>query len=138
MTMKDLEELFYLEKLIQHEKEQLEELRSAAGLKSPVLTDMPHAPGAKDRIGEIVPKIVDQTTEIEEHIRQHEELRASIIRFINGIPNARINLIFRLRFIDKKHWEEIADFIGGNETGESARKAATRYLELEAMYSEGE
>ena len=131
--MQELKQLFYLEKLIQHEKERLEELRAAADVKSPALTDMPRAQGAYDRIGDIVPRIADQTAEIEEKLEEYMILRNKILEFIERIPNARIKLIIRLRFISQMRWEEIADFIGGNETGESARKAVERYLELEAQ-----
>lgn len=129
MTVQDLQQLFYLEKLIEHEKERLEELRASAGLKSPLLSDMPKAPGARDKLGDLVPKIVDQEAEIAKSIRKYSETRERLLRYINHVPNARIKMIMILRFIDQKPWQEVADIIGGKETEYSVKHAIYRYVE---------
>lgn len=137
MTIQELQQLFYLGKLIEHEQDRLEALRSAVSLQSPVLSDMPKAPGRRDKLGDVVPRIVDQEAEIAESIRKYKETRDRLMRYINTVPNARIKMILILRFIDQKSWEEVADVIGGKETGDSARMCVTRYLEMEQSYSGG-
>lgn len=129
MTVQELQQLFYLEKLIEHERERLEELRASAGLKSPLLSDMPKAPGARDKLGDLVPKIVDQEAEIAKSIKKYSETRERLLRYINHVPNARIKMIMILRFIDQKPWQEVADIIGGKETEYSVKHAIYRYVE---------
>ena len=129
MTVQELQQLFYLNKLIEHERERLEELRSALSLQSPVLTDMPKAPGAKDKIGTIVPDIIDQEAEIEKNLQAYMEARDKLTEYINRVPNARIKTILILRFIDQKPWQEVAEVIGGRETEYSVKQACYRYVD---------
>lgn len=129
MTVQELQQLFYLNKLIEHERERLEELRSALSLQSPVLTDMPKAPGAKDKIGAIVPSIIDQEAEIEKNLQAYMAVRDKLTEYINRVPNARIKTILILRFIDQKPWQEVAEVIGGRETEYSVKQACYRYVD---------
>ena len=129
MTVQELQQLFYLNRLIEHERERLEELRSALSLQSPVLTDMPKAPGAKDKIGDIVPAIVDQEAEIEKDLKEYTAARDRLTAYIRQVPNARIKTILILRFIDQKPWQEVADAIGGKETEYSVKQACYRYVD---------
>lgn len=129
MTIQELQQLFYLEKLIERERERLEALRSAVSVKSPILSDMPRAPGARDKLGDIVPEIVDQEAEITRSLQLYTETRDKLMAYINHAPNARIKMILILRFIDQKPWQEVADIIGGKETEYSVKHAAYRYVE---------
>ncbi|MBR6029190.1 MAG: hypothetical protein IKP40_08860 [Clostridia bacterium] len=129
MTVQELQQLFYLNKLIEHERERLEDLRSALSLQSPMLTDMPKAPGVRDKIGELVPAIVDQEAEIARSLRAYQETRDRLLNYIHRVPNARIKMIMMLRFIDQKSWQEVADAIGGRETEYSVKHACYRYVE---------
>lgn len=130
MTVQELKQLFYLDKLIEAEKERLEDLRAAADVHSPALTDMPKAPGAKDKLGAIVPQIADQEAELEENIRRYDGMRKSLLDYINTLPNARIKLIMIKRFIQRKSWQEVADEIGGRETEYSVKSACYRYMSV--------
>jgi len=128
VTVKELQQLFYLERIIQHEKDRLDELRASVDLHSPGLSDMPKAPGAKDKLGDTVPKIVDQETEILKNIRLYSQTKERLLRYINGVPFVRIKMIMILRFIEQKSWQEVAEEIGGKETEYSVKKAVYRYL----------
>ena len=128
MTVQDLQQLFYLEKIIQHEKGRLDELRASVDLHSPGLSDMPKAPGARDKLGDTVPKIVDQESEIQENIQKYSAAKERLLCYINGIPFVRIKMIMILRFIEQKSWQEVAEEIGGKETEYSVKKAVYRYL----------
>lgn len=129
MTVQELQQLFYLNKLIEHERERLEDLRSALSLQSPALTDMPKAPGAKDKIGTTVPAIIDQEAEIEKNLRAYTAARDKLTEYISRVPNARIKTILILRFIDQKPWQEVAEAIGGRETEYSVKQACYRYVD---------
>ena len=129
MTIEDLRELFYLDKLIDYENELLDNLRAKLDLHSPAISDMPKASGAKDKIGEVVPEIVDKTRQIEMDVRDLEERRNRLQEFIRVLPNIRIRLIMSLRFIDRLPWTMVAEKIGGLETEDTVKKACYRYLE---------
>ncbi len=129
MTIEDLQELFYLDKLIDFENERLENLRAKLDLHSPTISDMPKASGARDKIGDIVPEIVDKTRELETDIQDLEERRQRLQEFIRVIPNIRIRIIMSRRFIDQMTWTEVAAKIGGRETEDTVKKAVYRYLE---------
>ena len=129
MTVKDLQQLFYLGKLIEHETERLAALRDAISLKSPILSDMPKAPGVRDKTGELVAAIVDQEAEIAQSLLTYQETRDRLLDYIRHVPNVRIKMILMLRFIDQKSWQEVADAIGGKETEYSVKHACYRYVD---------
>ncbi len=129
MTVQELQQLFYLNRLIDHEKERLEDLRNTLALQSPALTDMPKAPGARDKIGDVVPAIVDQEEEIENALLQYQEQRERLQRYIDSVPFPKIKLIMILRFIQQKTWQEVANAIGGKETEYSVKHTCYRYVE---------
>ena len=129
MTIEDLRELFYLDKLIDYENERLENLRAKLDLHSPAISDMPKASGAKDKIGEVVPEIVDKEREIRMEVQDLEERRKRLHDFIRVLPNVRIRIIMSLRFIDQLTWTDVAAKIGGRETEDTVKKAVYRYLE---------
>lgn len=133
MTVRDLEQLFYLSRVIDREKEKLEDLRSAAGLKSPLISDMPRAPGVRDKIGETVPAIIDQEAELIEKIRAYSETKKRLEDYIETVPIMRIRLILQLRYLDKKTWQEVADAIGGRETEYTVKQACYRYVNGETV-----
>ena len=134
MTVKELQELYYLDKAIKYEKDRLDDLRAALDLHSPGLSDMPKTPGARDKVGDIVPEIVDQEAQIVENIRKYTEMKEKLIKYINSIPFVRIKMIMNLRFIDKKTWQEVADYLDngtGKVTADSVRMAVNSYLDRE-------
>jgi hypothetical protein len=133
VTVQELQQLFYLNRLIEREQDKLDDLRSAAGLKSPAFSDMPKAPGAHDKIGELVPKIVDQEREIEKNIQAYTQTRDRLQDYIRKVPNTRIKLILSLRFLDMLPWQEVADTIGGKETEYSVKQACYRYVDGKTM-----
>ncbi len=55
MTMKELHQLWILNKLIERDEEEIKRIEERLGIKSPSLSGMPHNPGAHDKIGEGVP-----------------------------------------------------------------------------------
>ena len=129
MTIGELNQLAYLQKAIEMESERLRELRESVDVKSPVITDMPKAPGARDKLGETVPKIVDQEAEILASLQKFTALKERAEQFINRTPNPRMKMILVMRFMDQKQWQEIADIIGGKEKEYSVKQACYRYVE---------
>lgn len=126
--MNDLQQLFYLSKMIDRMNDQLEDLREKLDLHSPTISDMPKAPGSKDKIGDIVPEIVDKTRELEAEIHELERRSDELHAFIRQVPNIRIRLIMTYRYIDQLSWMEVAHKIGGRETEQTVSQTVYRYL----------
>lgn len=129
MTIGDLNQLAYLEKAIELEKDRLRTLRESLDVKSPVITDMPKAPGSRDKLGEVVPEIVDMDQEITKNIRMLTEMKERLTQFIEKTGNVKMRMILTLRFIKQMSWQDVADYIGGKETEYSVKQAAYRYVE---------
>lgn len=128
MTVKELSQLYYINRSIEHMREQLAEMRQALDVRSPSLSDMPKAPGAHDRIGDLVPRIADEEARIRAEMREMERVRAELTGYINTVPNVRIRLIMQLRFLRLLTWQEVADVIGGKETEYSVKQSCYRFL----------
>ena len=128
MTMQDLSQVFYLEREIEIETDRLRRLRESADVKSPIISDMPKAPGAHDKLGEIVPRIADQETELVELICKLKEEKDKLKTYIKSVPFSRVRLIMTLRFIDQLSWQAVADAVGGKETEGSVKMTVIRYL----------
>lgn len=129
MTVEELMQLTYLDRLITRERERLLDLEEAVDIRSPVFSDMPKAPGSGDKLGRLVPDIADQRTEVENKIKEYEDLKRTLTEYIDHVPNPRLRLILQLRFVDQKTWQDVAGYIGGKETEYSVKKACYRYVE---------
>ena len=128
MTLQELSQIFYLEREIDLCIDKLLKLRESADVRSPILSDMPRAPGVRDKLGEIVPSIIDQEAELTEHIRRCQEEKQKLEHFIMAVPFSRVRSILTMRCKDCMPWQAIADTLGGKETENSVRKTAERYL----------
>lgn len=56
------------------------------------------------------------------------ELQEEVNDFINNIDNSLLRQIITLKYMDGMSWQEVASIIGGNNTADSVRKMAERYL----------
>jgi len=131
MTLEELDQFQTIERLIEYEKDKLLTMRESLGLHSPNLSGMPKGTGARDKIGETMPEIVDKERELLDGIIILQNMRQRIIDWINALPNARLQLIAKLRFVDGRTWEQVADFIDDGKTSHACKRALYRYLESE-------
>lgn len=128
MTMKELHQLWILNKLIERDEEEIKRIEERIGIKSPSLSGMPHNPGAHDKIGEGVPELVDRKNELEERRKQYTAARNELRAYVEAVPDLHVRLIMQLRFLDLKTWQEVADFAGGRNSEASVRMLVKRYL----------
>lgn len=63
---------------------------------------------------------------LEERKFQAEKMKAKIDRWMKTIP-ARMQRIVRMKYFERKTWEDVADKIDKNATGESIRKEFDRF-----------
>lgn len=61
--------------------------------------------------------------------RKHraEQLKSEIEKWMNTIPS-RMQRIIRMKYFEKKTWEQVADKMGEDSTGESIRKEFDRFM----------
>lgn len=65
---------------------------------------------------------------LEEQKRHAEELKTEIDKWMKTIP-ARMQRIVRMKYFEKKTWEEVADRINKKASGETIRKEFERFLQ---------
>ena len=132
MTLKELSQLYYLNREIERDQERLEQLRarvSAPG--SPNYDGMPKSPSFENRLERYIAEMVDLEAIIQAKITQCLHERNRLERYIAEIPDSLTRQIFQLRFINGLTWVQIAYSVGGNNTEEGVRKRVYRYLEQE-------
>lgn len=128
MTLQRLNEHFELRIRLAKAQEMLESLRAAACPGVAVLTGMPHAPGVKDKVGDLAAEIADMDARIEYLEAEIKQDEREILEYIRAIDDDQLRLIFRLRFIRCLTWGEVASVIGGRNTEDAVKSACYRYL----------
>ncbi len=132
MTLKELSQLYYLNRETERDQERLEKLRASASAPgAPNYDGMPKSPSFENRLERYIAEIVDLEAIIQAKITQCLHERARLERYIAEIPDSLTRQIFQLRFIDGLTWVQIAFSVGGGNTEEGVRKRVYRYLEQE-------
>ncbi len=130
MTLDELNRHFSRITELNKAKGMLQSLRDAAYYpKGQVLTGMPHAPGVKDKVGDLGIEIADLEAEIADIEARVEQSAEPVRIFIAGIPDIQIRMIFRLRFSRGLAWKEVAQVLGGGNSEAGVKSAAYRYLD---------
>jgi hypothetical protein len=129
MTLKELSQLYYLDREIKLDRERLAELRSdLMNPKSPSYDGMPKSPNPDPAMERCVAEIADLEAIIQAKIEQRIYERSRLERYISDIPDSLTRQIFTLRFVDGLKWEEVADKVGGHNTGYSVKKICYRFI----------
>ena len=86
------------------------------------------APGVRDKVGDLAVELAD----MDERIRWLEELAAQekpkVEAYCKSIVDARMYLVFRLRFIRCYSWAEVAGVLGKGYTEDGVSRMAYNYL----------
>lgn len=128
MTIKELSQLYYLNREIEADKRRLAELELKALPGSPNMDGMPHAPGVSDNVARYAIEIADLKGIIEAKHQQCLYERNRLERYIAGIPDSLTRQIFTYRFVNGLPWLQVAACIGGNNTEDSVKKTCYRYV----------
>lgn len=128
MTLMELNRYFELVSNLARTKELLDNLRAAAYPASPALTGMPHAPGVKDKIGDLAAEIADLDIRRQYIEKEIGEQKTKVEKFVETIDDYYLRTIFRLRFERGLAWKEVATIVGGRNSEESVKSACYRYL----------
>lgn len=122
MTIKELSQLYHLNREIEMDKRRLDELELlASSPKAQNLDGMPHAPGYGDALARCVAEIVDLKAIISAKQQQCIYERNRLERYISSIPDSLTRQIFTYRFVNGLSWWQVAYSIGGNNTGDGVR-----------------
>ena len=131
MTLKELSQLYWLNREIEQDKKRLEELKDMSAISAVKLTGMPRGSSiAGSSIDRYVAEIVDLEAIIQAKIMQCLHERNRLERYIADIPDSLTRQIFTLRFINGLTWLQVAYHVGGN-TESSVRMICQRYIDQE-------
>ena len=122
MTLTEISRYFHLNETIQKNREALKFLREQAEPAAPSLN------GVKDSTGRLAVEIADMDARITYLEEQAEQERDKAVAFCATIQDARLYLIFRLRFVRCLTWAEVADLLGDYYTEEGVCRMAYNYL----------
>jgi hypothetical protein len=106
---KFLNQAFYLDRLIQANRDELERLQAVAeSISCPDLSAERVQGGERsDKIGNTVAKIVDLEREIQYENDRYVQARKDIQRVIDAVSKPRLKLILQERYLNFKKWEQI-------------------------------
>lgn len=128
MTLKDLSQLYYLNREIEMDTERLARLEAKTLPGIQILTGMPKVPGTADKTAQYAAEISDLRGIIEAKQRQCIYERSRLERYIADIPDSLTRQIFTLRFVNGLRWDQVAACIGGNNTEAGVKMICYRYI----------
>lgn len=129
MTLKELSQLYWLNREIEADQRRIDALQVAAYAPPPPdMSGMPHAGETARRVENMAVEI----TTLQGIIRAKQEQclyeRIRLERYIATIPDSLTRQIFTLRFVNGLDWAQVAYSIGGGNTADSVKKTCYRYL----------
>lgn len=110
-------------------RKSLMDLQDAATPGAQKLTGMPHAPGVRDKVGDLAIEIADTKDAIADMEAEIEATAKEIEEFIPTIPYVELRNIFRMRYIRLLDWEDIAEVFQWRYTEAAFRKRVKGYME---------
>ena len=119
MTLQELSKYYDIQMTLEKDREALENLRRKINPASPQLTGMPHTPGVRDKVADLVRWLEERAAEEEPKVEA----------YCKSIMDARLYLIFRLRFVRCYSWAEVAGALGKCYTEAGVSRMAYNYLE---------
>ena len=128
ITKRELSQLYYLNREIEREKQQLKELEAMAEGRTQHLTGMPIAPGFGDKTARYAIEMMELKETIQSNVRRCFAEYTRLLRFIRGVEDSRMRQILTLRYRNGMTWQRIAMEIGGGNTEDSVRKMLDRFL----------
>ena len=139
MTLKELSQLYYLNREIERDKQRLEELKAkSCSLPGSNFSGIPGGGSfSGSSIDRYIAEIVDLEAIISAKITQCLHERNRLERYIADIPDSLTRQVFTLRFINGLTWLQVAYHVGGNNTADSVRMTCNRYIDKENAKERG-
>jgi predicted nuclease with TOPRIM domain len=123
MTKDELNQLWHINREIEEIKSEIENISylEAVRPKESVQTS-----NISDSTGDIACELAELTEQYNSKLRRMYRLKSQIEKFLDGITDNEIRLIFRLRHVNNLTWNEIAAETGYERT--TVSKKYKRYL----------
>lgn len=132
MTLKELSQLYYLNREIEADQQRLEELSDLIGPATAKYSDMPKGPfNPTSPVERLAAEITDLKAIIAARQIQCIHERARLERWISAIPDSLTRQIFHLRFVSGLPWLQVALSIGGGNTEAGVKMTCYRYLKAD-------
>lgn len=129
MTLRELSQLYWLDREIARDRERLAELRASLECVGAADYDgMPKGSGVSNRLEMCIAEIVDLEAIIQAKMTQCLHERNRLERYIAEIPDSLTRQIFTLRFVNGMSWVQVAHSVGGGNTEGSVKMICYRYL----------
>lgn len=128
MTLKELSQLYYLNREIEDLKNKISELEAKATDTSVKITGMPHGACAGDKIGRAVAELDYYRAKLTDRL---ERCRVELIRlndYISACPDSLTRQILTYRFVNGLSWNQVAASVGMSSTEYSVKHTAYRYI----------
>lgn len=141
MTLRELNNLQYINAEIKMLEERIAEIRTRAEHITPnvqtyknevgevcVLPNMGGGNSVGDKLANDVCALIAEENALLEMKAKRDAERKKLLRYINGIPDSQLRLIFFYRFYDGLTWNAVAQKIGGGNTEGSVKMQVFRFL----------
>lgn len=136
MTRQDLEKHLKLRRQLMECRDILQNLKRSVGPGTQALTGMPHAPGVKDKVGDLATEITYMERRVAALQAKVDDQAVEVRNFIAGVQDDQMKIILSLRYIRGLTWIEVALVLGGRNTGSGVRSAVWRFFSDEPSDSE--
>lgn len=128
MTRQDLEKHLKLRRQLMECRDILQNLKRSVGPGTQALTGMPHAPGVKDKVGDLATEITYMERRVAALQAKVDDQAVEVRNFIAGVQDDQMKIILSLRYIRGLTWIEVALVLGGRNTGSGVRSAVWRFF----------
>lgn len=142
MTVKELSQIYYLEReinLIKSQLHNLREQRQECTVFDSVQSSSKHEPyqvhsllisgvGPSAKSAALSEAILERKAKLTDVLAKREQELVRLEQYIASIPDSLTRQIFTLRFVKGQSWQQVASKTGGKNTADGVRKIVTRYL----------
>ena len=129
MTRQDLEKHLKMRRQLMECRDILQNLKRSVGPGTQALTGMPHAPGVKDKVGDLATEIAYMERRVAALQAKVDDQAQAVRQFIAGVQDDHLKIILSLRYIRGLTWIEVALVLGGRNTGSGVKSAVRRFFE---------
>ena len=126
MTLKELSQLYHLNREIKQYENRIKELEAFADGTSQNITGMPSGGGMIDKVGQIATDIAYYKSQIELNKQKCWNELNRLNAYIQLIDDSLTRQIFTLRFINGESWMGVAYMTNNSE--DSVKKICYRYI----------
>ena len=132
MTLKELSQLYRLNREIGDLEHRIVQLRCASENITQKITGMPFVGGISDKTA-IAAEIADAETELIARKSLAVVEYNRLLRYISTIDDSQTRQIFMLHFVDGLGWRQVAFSMGGGNTEETVKKICYRFIKKQNL-----